>query len=38
MIVAVAWRRQAAVLARDADLSRMAQVIGVDLIQASLPA
>lgn len=38
MIVAVAWRRGAAVLARDADLSRVAQVIGIDLDEASLTA
>jgi len=38
MIVAVAWRREAAVLARDADLSRVAHVIGIDVDEASLPA
>jgi len=38
LIVAVAWRRGAAALAREADLSRVAKVIGVDLDQASLPA
>jgi len=36
MILAVAWRRDAAVLARDADVARVAQVIGVELDEASL--
>jgi len=36
MILAVAWRRDAAVLARDADFARVAQVIGVELDEASL--
>jgi predicted nucleic acid-binding protein len=31
MIAAVAWRRGAALLCRDADLDRVAQLIGVDL-------
>jgi len=35
MIAAVAWRRGAALLCRDADLDRMAQLIGVDLDEAS---
>lgn len=38
MILAVAWRRGAAVLACDADFSRMAQVIGIDLDDGSSPA
>jgi predicted nucleic acid-binding protein len=38
MIAAVAWRRQAALLAYDADLDRVARVIGVDLDEASLRA
>lgn len=36
MIAAVAWRSAATVLACDADFSRMAQVIGVALDEASL--
>lgn len=36
MIAAVAWRRQAVILARDADLARVAQVVGIDLDTASL--
>jgi predicted nucleic acid-binding protein len=35
MIAAVAWRRGAALLCHDADLDRRAQVIGVDLDEAS---
>lgn len=35
MIAAVAWRRGAALLGRDADLSRVAHVIGIDLEEAS---
>jgi predicted nucleic acid-binding protein len=35
MIAAVAWRRGAAVLCRDADLNRVARVVGIDLDQAS---
>ena len=38
MIVAVAWRRGATILAHDADLDRVARVIGVDLDEASLRA
>ena len=38
MIVAVAWRRGAALLAHDVDVDRVAQVIGVDLDPASLRA
>ena len=37
MIAAVAWRREAALLAHDADLSRVAIVIGIALDKASLP-
>jgi predicted nucleic acid-binding protein len=37
MIAAVAWRRQAALLARDADLNRVAGVIGIALDVASPP-
>ena len=36
LIAAVAWRRGAALLAHDADLDRVARVIGVDLDEASL--
>lgn len=36
MIAAVAWRRGAALLAQDADLDRVAQIIGIDLDDASL--
>jgi predicted nucleic acid-binding protein len=35
MIVAVAWRHGAALLADDADMGRIAQVTGVELDQAS---
>ncbi len=35
MIAAVAWRHGAALLCRDADLDRVANVIGIDLDQAS---
>jgi len=35
MIAAVAWRRQAAILACDADLDRVARVIGISLDQPS---
>ncbi len=38
MIAAVAWRRQAALLAHDADMSRVAAVIGLALDPASLRA
>jgi predicted nucleic acid-binding protein len=38
MIAAVAWRRGATVLAHDADLDRVASVIGVELDRASLRA
>lgn len=36
LIVAVAWRHGAAVLAHDADLERITAVIGVELDEASL--
>jgi predicted nucleic acid-binding protein len=38
MIAAVAWRRAATLLAHDADLDRVAGVIGIDLDPASLRA
>jgi predicted nucleic acid-binding protein len=38
MIAAVAWRRRAALLAQDVDLDRVAQVVGIDLDDASLRA
>jgi predicted nucleic acid-binding protein len=38
MIAAVAWRRRAALLAQDVELDRVAQVIGIDLDDASLRA
>jgi predicted nucleic acid-binding protein len=38
MIASVAWRREAALLAHDADLYRVAGVIGIALDRASLPA
>jgi predicted nucleic acid-binding protein len=36
MIAAVAWRREAALLACDADMTRVARVIGIDVDGASL--
>lgn len=36
MIASVAWRRGAALLAHDADMSRIAAVAGIDLDEASL--
>lgn len=36
LVAAVAWRTNAAVLAQDADLGRVARVIGIDLDEASL--
>lgn len=36
MIASVAWRRGAALLAYDADLDRVARVIGIDMDDASL--
>lgn len=38
MIASVAWRRGAALLAHDADLDRVARVVGIDLDEASLRA
>jgi len=38
MIVAVAYRRGAALLSWDVDMDRVAQVIGVELDEASLRA
>lgn len=38
MIASVAWRRGAALLAYDADLDRVARVVGIDLDDASLRA
>ena len=36
MIAAVAWRHGAAMLAHDADVERVARVVGIDLDEASL--
>jgi predicted nucleic acid-binding protein len=36
MIASVAWRHGATLLARDADLRRVAEIIGIDLDEASL--
>jgi predicted nucleic acid-binding protein len=36
MIAAVAWRTGASLLARDADLARVAHVIGIEMDEASL--
>ena len=36
MIAAVAWRRGAAILAHDADLDRVARVIGIEVDETSL--
>ena len=38
MIAAVAWRQGATMLAHDADLDRVAQVIGIEVDEASLRA
>lgn len=38
LIAAVAWRRGATLLAHDADLDRVARVVGIDLDDASLRA
>ncbi len=38
MVAAVAWRRGAALLAHDVDLDRVAQVVGIELDEASLRA
>jgi hypothetical protein len=36
MIASVAWRHGATLLARDADLNRVARVVGIDIDEASL--
>jgi predicted nucleic acid-binding protein len=36
MIAAIAWRRQVSLLSHDADMSRLASVVGVKLDEASL--
>lgn len=38
MIAAVAWRRGATLLAMDADMARVARVIGIEMDEASLSA
>jgi predicted nucleic acid-binding protein len=38
LIASVAWRRGATLLAHDADLDRVARVIGIDIDEASLTA
>ncbi len=38
LIASVAWRRGAALLAYDADLDRVARIVGVDVDEASLRA
>jgi predicted nucleic acid-binding protein len=38
MIASVAWRRDATLLARDADMDRVARVMGIELDEASLRA
>ena len=38
MIASVAWRREATLLAHDADMDRLARVIGIELDEASLRA
>ena len=38
MIAAVAWRRQATLLAHDLDIGRVAGVIGIEIDPASLRA
>jgi predicted nucleic acid-binding protein len=38
MIAAVAWRRGAALLAHDADMDRVAGVVGIEVDEASLRA
>jgi predicted nucleic acid-binding protein len=37
MIVAVAWRHGASLLAHDSDLRRLGQIVGIELDQASQP-
>lgn len=36
LIAAVAWRRGASLLAADADLTRVARVVGIEMDEASL--
>ena len=38
MIASVAWRRELTLLAHDADMDRVARVIGIELDEASLRA
>jgi predicted nucleic acid-binding protein len=38
MIASVAWRSEATLLAHDADMARVARVIGIDIDDASLAA
>jgi predicted nucleic acid-binding protein len=38
MIAAVAWRREAVLLSHDADMDRVAGVVGIELDDASLRA
>jgi predicted nucleic acid-binding protein len=38
MIASVAWRREATLLAHDADMDRVARVVGIELDEASLRA
>lgn len=38
MIASVAWRRGATLLAHDADMARLAAVVGIELDDASMPA
>jgi predicted nucleic acid-binding protein len=38
MLASVAWRREATLLAHDADMDRVARVIGIELDEASLRA
>jgi predicted nucleic acid-binding protein len=38
MIASVAWRRGATLLAHDADMDRVARIVGIDLDEASLRA
>jgi predicted nucleic acid-binding protein len=36
MIAAVAWRREATLLAHDADIDRVARLVGIDVDPSSL--
>lgn len=38
MIASVAWRREATLLAHDADMARVARVVGIEIDEASLHA